>query len=446
MLATGELDAGAASANITPPLGVPMAGYAARQGVARAVLDDLTAHALVLRVQNLSIALVSCDLLFVSESLATSVRTQVFERTGIPAENVLLAATHTHAGPAYSAQPLCDAIARAVVDVIAEAQHALQPARVAAGKGYVNANLNRRKPLPDGTMGLAENPAGIADREVSLLRVDDLHGTPLALVVNYAAHPVCLRPNNLAFSADWVGAMRRTLASVTEGAPVLFLQGASGDLIPCERGDARSAQRVGQRIAGEAIKIFATLQTTPKLALSSSASDPLHHIETLVAIDEPSRPTTLGIARTIVGLPLDPSLTSDTIEKWLAAQSESASVFYRVWFEREQTFPAELQAFQIGDAVLLAFPAEVFTAIGLAIKAHSNFPLTLFVSCANDDRVPYVPTADAFARGGYEVEQARHGWGMPAGLAVTAADTMVERAITLINLVWKSWQGELRHG
>ncbi len=388
-----------------------MAGYSARRGVAQGVEDDLTATALVLRVDDVSVALVSCDLLSISDELTLGVRRQIQAQTGIPAERVLIAATHTHSGPAYSVGPCDDQesleygdhLLSRLAHVVAQAHSDLQPARVAAAKGQVDANINRRMPLPDGSIGLGENPAGIVDRDVLVIRVDALDGHALALVVNYAAHPVCLRPSNLLLSPDWVGHMRRTLEKTLD-APVLFFQGASGNLIPADRGNREIARRIGMKVAGEALKLFADTQTTPKLKLVGAASDFAHVGESLVAVTQPGVETALGISRSIVDVPL---------------ASESPPT----------TFRAEMLAIRVGDAALVAFPAEVFAEIGLAIKARSPFPVTVFATCANGDSLPYIPTAEAFSAGGYEVQQALAGQRMPAGLAPSAASVVKENAL-----------------
>ncbi|MEW5718397.1 MAG: hypothetical protein AB1817_07225, partial [Chloroflexota bacterium] len=258
---------------------------------------------------------------------------------------------------------------------------------------------------------------------------------------------------------DWVGAMRSGLEKVI-GAPVLFLQGASGNVIPSERGIATSAQRIGYQVAGEALRVFATLRTTPRFELTSPSLDFLHLTENVVAASESSPDTILGICSETIGVPLDPPLSAGAAQALVATQtalldrlqngaSQPGQREYvascRGWFENAldalrtrgapATFPAEMQAIRIGDAALVAFPAEVFTEVGLAIQVNSPFQPTLFVSCANGGSVPYVPTAESFPLGGYEVEQAQRGLGMPSGLASITANLIVEKASQLLPML-----------
>ena len=95
----GELEAGAGRACITPPLGVPLGGYAARIETSRGVHDDLYSRALVLYDGDNYAALVSTELLYVTRKLVESVRKLVEEEVGIPRDSILISAVHTHSGP-----------------------------------------------------------------------------------------------------------------------------------------------------------------------------------------------------------------------------------------------------------------------------------------------------------------------------------------------------------
>ena len=92
-MAAAELRVGLAEADITPPLGIPMVGYSAREGTARAVLDRLLVQAVVLDDGETSVALIALDLRrLTSARILQAVRSQGFD-------HVILAASHTHSGP-----------------------------------------------------------------------------------------------------------------------------------------------------------------------------------------------------------------------------------------------------------------------------------------------------------------------------------------------------------
>src|SRR4029077_3313584 len=98
---------------------------------------------------------------------------------------------------------------RQLVQMSRMAVERLQPARVAAGYGRVEANVNRREKQPDGSVRLGFNPEGPSDESVSVMRVDDLTGNPLAVLFGYGAHPVTMGPLSKRLSPDFVGPARR---------------------------------------------------------------------------------------------------------------------------------------------------------------------------------------------------------------------------------------------
>ncbi|MFG0240671.1 MAG: hypothetical protein ACF8CY_06445 [Gimesia chilikensis] len=94
------LQVGVAETDITPPVGFPMAGYY-HERLAEGKIDPLQAKAIVFREGNTAGALVVCDLIGVATDLSKEVRRLAAEKTGIPAENIVLAATHSHTAPDY---------------------------------------------------------------------------------------------------------------------------------------------------------------------------------------------------------------------------------------------------------------------------------------------------------------------------------------------------------
>src|SRR5207244_7324543 len=95
------------------------------------------------------------------------------------------------------------------------ADRARKPARVAASSGSAPIAINRREELPDGTLILGQNPRGATDHELTVVRIDGLDGSPIAAIVNYAAHPVVLGPEPLLISADYPGVIREVVEKAT---------------------------------------------------------------------------------------------------------------------------------------------------------------------------------------------------------------------------------------
>ena len=277
--------AGVAKVDITPPPGLPMYGYFDRTQLSKGVLDPLYARILVLEVEGRRLALVTLDLgrVFGPHSLYT-LREQLAKTSRI--SFLLITASHTHAGPnildeypsnrtpAWETACL-DKIARAV----AEACEHLTEARLGTAYGRAYIGYNRRRVYPDGTVSMFwtnpdKIPTSPVDPTVSVLRIDAAGGKPLAVLVNYACHPVVFGPDNLEYSADYVGVMARTveesLGSTTDSAPLcLFLQGGDGDInpyyatTPLAEGAVKKRDWTGEQLGLEAGRVAKTINTVP---------------------------------------------------------------------------------------------------------------------------------------------------------------------------------------
>ena len=200
--------AGVAKVDITPPAGLPMYGYFDRAQPATGTLDPLYARVVVLEAEGKRLALVTLDLgrVFGPAALA-SLRERLAKTSGISL--LLITASHTHSGPnivdeypshrppSWEATDL-DKIAGAVAEACAH----LTEARLGTGYGRAYIGYNRRRVFPDGTVSMFwtnpdKIPTSPVDPTVSVLRIDTAAGKPLAVLVNYACHPVVFGPDNL---------------------------------------------------------------------------------------------------------------------------------------------------------------------------------------------------------------------------------------------------------
>ncbi len=226
--------AGTARREITPREPVPMWGYGDRHdALSEGVLDPLYADALVVSFGGDRLAIVGLDLgRSPGEPSLARIRERLLREAGIRWS--VLGGSHTHHGPVLE---LADAQGRgrgrfdaalryyrqledAIVEAVLEASGRLEPARLAAGSVRLHGmNANRHSKL---------EPKPV-DAELAVLRVVRDNGEPLALVVNWAAHPTTLPSAVRKFSADYVGALKETVRREL-GAAAIFLQGAAGDL------------------------------------------------------------------------------------------------------------------------------------------------------------------------------------------------------------------------
>lgn len=411
--ASGTLSAGVARADITPPVGIPSAGFAERGPLTR-LHDSLLATALVLRDGERTAALVSCDLLGLDADTVTEVRAEVQRRTGIAPGAVTVACTHTHYGPdAYRdmLNPMVVAyranLIHVLAGIVAEAAADPQPAVMSQGWGRSDIGINRRERLPDGRIILGNNPTGPNDGAVGVMRIETLGGKPLACVVNFQTHPVSQTGSVDHISADYPGTMREFVEGPT-GARCLFLQGACGNInARVMKPTYESARTLGVQLGCEVVRVWETCAS--------------------IAATRPRQTTGLDTAGTTVDLPgmrygsrdeaqrLVENLEKELVRRrtqgaaggsisWTGRRLERARKAVESWTTGVPATPvtAELQAWRVGKWAMVTAPGEVFNEIGTKVRAASPFEHTFFVGYANGS-IGYVPVPEAYAEGGYEV-------------------------------------------
>lgn len=273
--------AGVGETDITPPLGLPMWGYAARKEPAQGILDPLYARAIVLEANLNRLAIVSLDLgrTFSLKSLQW-LRTTARQELGINC--LLLCATHTHSAPVLrdeypeSALPTWEEeTLQKIARVLAMAIQNLQEVHIGIGYGAVAIGHNRLRLEPDGKVTwFSSNPHGIptspVDPTVAVMRVDSTDRRPLAIIVHHACHPVVFDAINLNYSADFPGVTVRAVRESFESKPIcLFLQGASGDInpyfahLPPLENEMRLRDWTGMRLAQEVVRVAGGISTEP---------------------------------------------------------------------------------------------------------------------------------------------------------------------------------------
>lgn len=261
------LRAGVAKADLTPSGSMPMYGYSNRRcGPSAGVHDPLYAKALVLHSGDSKMAIVTLDLgSFVSEKLVAEIKTKL----GIPV--VLLAASHTHSGPAFlppsANQPAYLAeIEGKIFDAVKRASESMFAARLAVSRGSIQLGYNRLLPRDDGrSRALFDNmeriPYGPVDPEFINLHVQDGAGNTKALLVHYAVHAVVLGPTNCLYSADFPGVLQAKVEADMSGVQAMFVQGGAGDINPLfmarsgnTEADFTVVRKMGETLAASVIK------------------------------------------------------------------------------------------------------------------------------------------------------------------------------------------------
>lgn len=281
---------GFAKADITPTASMPMWGYGARHdAMSTGVRDPLFAKAVVIDVGEDKLALVGLDLgRSPRADMMPRIRAAVAEKSGI--NFVMLSGSHTHHGPVIELQDeegkgkgkYDDAIAYAaeleskLIAVINEAASDVRDARIGWGSAEVLMNRNRQtkiEPKP-------------TDSELTVLRFDDLDGKPIALMVNYAAHPTMLPGQDLRFSAEWPGQMMYTIEEAME-TNAGFLQGAAGDMSCQPTDETRTIELFGKAIGEEAVRIAKAIVTHVPETPSIQGMDEDFEYTTRIPVDNP---------------------------------------------------------------------------------------------------------------------------------------------------------------
>ncbi len=407
----GQFRAGSGRVSVTPAIGAWLVGFAGRAGGCTAIHDELYATALVLDDGDRPIAILSCDLISIHPDLIHETRMLVHEATGIREDHVMICCTHTHSGPpGYATErsrPIDQAYAAYLPYRLAGAVRLAwddrAPARLGHDSGEVTIAINRREVVGQGQTILGENPDGPVDPVVGLLRVDRADGTPLATLLNYVCHPVILGPKSLVVSADFVGRTRAVVEAAT-GSSMLYIQGACGDINPLGgvQADYANCYRLGTILAGEVVRVYG-------------------------GIDPGQTEIDLAARVTEIEVPLAP----------LGAEPRGRGGTWDIEDRLDKEFPwaanlgpggarIEIQTLRIGDLGIVSVASEPFVETGLAVKAGSPFERAFFAGYTNGC-IGYVPTAQAYPYGGYEVLSAHAGYRLPTPVA-PAAEQMVVQA------------------
>jgi hypothetical protein len=440
---SAQLYAGVARADITPPVGIAHANWGAQAHERAAGVDlPMWATALALSDGTTTTVIVDLDISGLRMENATKVRQAVADRTELPVSNIRLAYTHTHSGPSTSSSGgwvsggveliagFLENVAAKVAGAAWEACTRLQPARIAAGTGRSAIAVNRRYITPEETVVVGHNWQGPVDHEVKVVRIDDLHEQSLAIIVNYACHPIIVGPYNDLITPDYPGVVKRVVEEAT-GAKCLFLQGATGDIGPIEGCTSQEPlsvyRKLGKRLGYAAASVAIDLETANKQdryvrTLESGAPLGVFEYEIL-----PDEPVTLRVATRPVQMPLKEHPAFEVADAEARACAEELQRLRREGTEAEIRWAGmlakrsrmraersrayhgkshvelELHAIRINDIVIMGMPGEPFVEIGLAVKAASPFAHTLFSGYSNVGG-SYIPMAQAYPVGGYEVD------------------------------------------
>lgn len=416
------MKAGFAEIDITPPPGTKKGGWM-EDLEALIFLDPLFAKIALFDNGAEKIAFIQLDLLSVRWSDTDDLRKRISAKYDFPGENIMVSATHNHAGPAISnLSPVkkdskyLENLKMKCIDAFGEALAGMKDAEIGYGSTReLEVAFNRRTVMRDGTTrthGSFSDPEalyveGPMDPEVAVVMVRDMQGNTLGSLVNFACHPTHHGGTN-EISAGFPGVLASKMKN--ENCPVmLFLNGCYGNIATT---DHRLDVSVSMEDAG--FKLFEDVkQVCDSMTFASNVE--------------------LSAVKETVKLPFRDVTKEEYHGNVRGAQRFRCDELYEknidILIEKKKKYGmqlAEVQVLKLGDCYFAGIPAEYFVEYQLQIKTET-YPKRSFVVGSANGMLGYVPTKEAFARGGYETTL-----GPPSRMAPETGDILMDKAIELI--------------
>ena len=424
-----DLSIGYAEENITPELGISIAGYYVPR-FAKGYLSDLKAIALAVKSGNDTAIIVSLDTCEIFMSVIDKIKAAVKEKIGLSGDKLFISATHTHTGPNlepghgfnYDEKPVfeyVDFLVKQVANACEKALKDLKPAKMgyATGKAPDRIAYIRRYKMKDGSTMTCppindpniDHPLGTLDQRVNVLRFDREGGESI-VIMNYGLHADTV--NGELISSDWVGWTQSTLAKSLDGVKCLCVMGAQGDVgsthvfptdsdmndteisFDNEMKSPGMARFVGRALAGTVLQVYDKVQYVDVDSIKIIA-EPCN-----VDMNVPDKKD-LPLAHKYAEL--HEQGRDDLIPyKAMELTTVVAEALRMVSLEnspKEKTM--EMKGLRLGNIALVGIPGEPFTEVGEKIKALGGFDLIMPCALTNGYE-GYFPSKSAFMEGGYE--------------------------------------------
>jgi len=415
------LQIGFGKIDITPRVGVPLCGFGAfLNRVSTSIRDRLWARAMAVEADSRRVVVVSCDLLTIDAADTARVRRQVQEATGLGAEAVLVACTHTHSGPDTSIERigwggydppymelLPGRIARAAIDALqslrpARLQHAEVPCE---GVGVNRVYDTFAPPLEEVLLDdwRPEKPE-LTDTTCHVLKAIGNDGQVLGFASYFGCHPVCCCNHNHQIHGDYAGVATNLLEREHPGTVGLFLQGAQGDVNSCVIGKGEQESLLG-------LDVIASRYANAVRHGLDAAED--IEVDTIAAVlntpafeRKPWKPDEVRRRLAEEEKTLYDPAANDTDNGYRLAVVRAMGlrrILTALESGRPLAEPVQIQGLRLGPISLLASPFETFRQIKQDVLATAKAPIPLVMGIANDT-LGYAPDRTSFERGGYAAD------------------------------------------
>ena len=417
------LQAGFSRVDVTPMLGIGMAGYYVPR-LAEGVLDPLQINALALACGDTKVVFLSIDHCGIVKEVLNPMIDQVCHVTGLPREAVYIHSTHTHTGPFLNYNPTepleieyAQLVTRKFADAAKLAMEDLKPAKMGYGIGDApNIAFVRRFRMRDGSVrtnpGVDNpdilHPIGDVDERVNVLRFDR-EGDSLVLV-NFGNHPDVV--GGCKISADWPGFLRETVEKALDNTKCLFFNGAQGDVNHVNvhpRGGYlndmfmdfddvargyKHARYMGRVVAGGVLQAFDKVKyvDVDSIRFAQKYIDVPANLPDPSQIPEAKRINDLHNAGRDAELPFSGMMLTTVVAR--------AARMVRLENGPDR-FRMPLSAIAVGPVAMFGIPGEPFTGVGRALKEAEGYELVL-PTCNTNAKEGYFPMLECYEEGGYE--------------------------------------------
>jgi neutral ceramidase len=412
--------------DITPPIGTPLEGYAARIQPSIGIHDPLYAGLILLKLGDEQVLLISLDQIAISAPVTEKIRAAVAETLQLKPEQILVACTHTHSGPSgYITRfpMLSDSTDPFLVDLLTR--------KLAGAANQLSSQLDAviLELGQDQIFGLGHNRNDIneetQDHELLVLVMKSIEGQPQAVWVNYGCHPTILGYDNRLISTDFPGAARRALMCQYPDLVWLFMNGASGDISTrfTRRGqDFSEVERSGLLLAGSVLKAIQTAKSLAVDKLEGKMANiqlPLREFGSVEAAR--AEATSLELEWKAMLASGEPA--GELRKAMTRAEGAQAQVMMAELYAGKQYLDSTIQAIRIGGLTLVGLPGEIFTETVLALKAMGTNRTVAVVGYAND-YCGYFPDRKAVKANTYEA--------LVSPFSAKVAEVLVSQVATLI--------------
>ena len=383
-----HISLGFSEADITPAAPMQLIGFS-RSPISRGVERPLRAQVSIWRADTFCCALAAIDHIGFSAGHAARLRNALGSLIGATAQQVMLCFSHTHAAPNDALAPAYASLVDArILDAARRALAAMRPVRIAWGCAETNIGVNRRN-------------GGALDRRAGLLKaVDAKTDAPVLALLRLTAHGNSLKSDNARISSDWFGAARGVLSQAW-GCPVMLTQGAAGNVAPrffCSKINPPDADDTSGRF----------VRTDD--ALNEMGRAVLRDTQTLFDSLRPHEAASLRMY-TARGTLYSGVPTPSRARAIAAEAAREAGIDGGGWLKEvarlneagitRQSERVELQYFHLDEGALIGVPNEIMCELALDVRAQCGD--LVFLGGYTNVCTGYLPTAEDYDRGGYEV-------------------------------------------